>query len=66
MGYDKNSPAYLVYHPDNGKVILIWVDDLIEASDDMDLVNQFKDGMKREFKLKDLGRISLFIVTMIK
>ena len=20
MGYDKNSPAYLVYHPDNGKV----------------------------------------------
>ena len=31
------------------------------ASDDIDLMSQFKDGMKRQFKIKDLGRISLFL-----
>ena len=27
----------------------------------MDLMNQFKEGMKRQFQMKDLGRISLFL-----
>ncbi|XP_068674534.1 uncharacterized protein [Montipora capricornis] len=31
------------------------------ALDNMDLMNRFKEGMKRQFKLKELGRISLFL-----
>ena len=27
----------------------------------MDLMNQFKEGMKSQFKMKDLDRVSLFL-----
>ena len=63
-GFARNPVDHCIYSKqvnNNLIIVLIWVDDLIVASDDMDLMNQFKEGMKRQFKMKDLGRISLFL-----
>lgn len=63
-GFDKNPVDHCIYSKqidNNIIIVLIWVDDLIVASDNMDLMNQFKEGMKRQFQMKDLGRISLFL-----
>ena len=63
-GFDRNPVDHCIYSKqvsNNLSIFLIWVDDLIVASGDIDLMNQFKDGMKRQFKTKDLGRISLFL-----
>ena len=62
--FDGNPVDHCIYSKqvnNNLIIVLIWVDDLIVASDDMDLMNQFKEGMKCQFKMKDLGRISLFL-----
>ena len=46
----------------NSKVILIvWVDDLILASNDRKLLNNVKSEMKNNFSMKDLGKISYFL-----
>ena len=59
-GFYRNPVDHCIYSKqvnNNQITVLIWVDDLIVASDD----NQFKGGMKRQFKMNDLGRISLFL-----
>lgn len=42
-------------------VVIIWVDDLIIAASNDDLLNSFKDTMKSQFNMKDLGKISYFL-----
>ena len=46
---------------DGVTLVIIWVDDLIIAASNMNLMNSFKDNMKRRFKMKDLGKISYFL-----
>jgi hypothetical protein len=41
-------------------IVIVWVDDLIIASDSMPLMEEFKESMKTQFKMKDLGRITFF------
>ena len=62
-GFDRNPVDHFIYSKqvnNNLIIVLIWVDDLIVTSDHEDLMKQFKEGMKCQFKMKDLGRISLF------
>lgn len=62
-GFDRNPVDHSIYSKqvnNNLIIVLIWVDDLIVTSDDEDLMKQFKEGMNCHFKMKDLGRISLF------
>ncbi|CAB3997356.1 Retrovirus-related Pol poly from transposon TNT 1-94 [Paramuricea clavata] len=42
-------------------IVIVWVDDLIIASDSMQLMEEFKKSMKIQFKMKDLGRITFFL-----
>lgn len=42
-------------------VVIIWVDDLIIAASNNELLNGFKDTMKAKFSMKDLGKISYFL-----
>lgn len=42
--------------------VIIWVDDLIIAASNSDLLDEFKDTMKSQFNMKDLGKISCFLV----
>ena len=63
-GFDRNPVDHCIYSKQVNNNLIIFpfgVDDLIVASDDIELMNQFKEGMKRQFKIKDLGRISLFL-----
>ena len=43
-------------------IVLIWLDDFIIAASNNDLPNRFKDTMQSQFKMKDLGKISCFLV----
>ncbi|XP_068211921.1 uncharacterized protein [Palaemon carinicauda] len=63
VGYDKGSPAYLVYFPetDNVVIILVWVDDLIVAASNKQLLYNVKQMLKDRFKMKDLGKLSHFL-----
>ena len=42
-------------------ILVVWVDDLIIASNNIDMLCQFKDNMKCKFSMKDLGKISHFL-----
>ena len=56
--FDKNPVDHCIYSKqidNNIIIVLIWVDDLIVASDNMDLMNQFKEGMKRQIPNEGLG-----------
>ena len=63
-GFVRNEVDHCVYRKqtDNGVIILVvWVDDLIIASNNIDMLCQFKDNMKCKFSMKDLGKISHFL-----
>ena len=63
-GFVQNSVDHCVYKKttnDGVTLVIIWVDDLIIAASNMNLMNSFKDNMKRRFKMKDLGKISYFL-----
>ncbi len=42
-------------------MVIVWVDDLIIAASNLTLMSQFKDTMKHQFNIKDLGKISYFL-----
>lgn len=49
-------------HRDNTKdIIVVWVDDLIIASSNLQCVNEVKRMLSLKFKMKDLGEISWFL-----
>ena len=41
--------------------VLIYVDDLVLASNDLDLLTKFKSYLGKCFKMKDLGRLKYFL-----
>ena len=42
-------------------ILLIYVDDILKASNDVDVVNAFKKFLDNNFKLKDLGTLKYFL-----
>ena len=53
-----------VYTKSDGKsklILLVWVDDLIIAANDMQVLKLFKLSLTQNFKMKDLGIISHFL-----
>ena len=63
-GFVKNLVDQCVYRKQIGLdtlIVIVWVDDLIIACSDMQVMNQFKESMKAKFKMKDLGPISCFL-----
>jgi len=42
-------------------ILLVYVDDILIASNDVDAVNVFKQFLDNKFKLKDLGTLKHFL-----
>ncbi len=60
----QNSADHCVYSKLTGKervTVIIWVDDLIIAASDNDLLNNVKKMMTSRFKMKDLGKLKHFL-----
>ena len=63
-GFVQNPVDHCVYKKstDEGAIhVIIWVDDLVIATNNMTLMDGFKENMKKRFKMKDLGQISYFL-----
>lgn len=63
-GFDRNPADHCVYSKQiDGDIVIVivWVDDLIIASNNVDQMNHFKESMKHKFRMKDLGKISYFL-----
>ena len=61
----RNPVDHCVYQKQTGEdiiIVVVWVDDLIIASNNTDKISQFKENMKSKFRMKDLGEISYFLV----
>jgi len=52
--YTRNEGSLIV-------IVIIWVDDIIVASNSNCMIDSIKDSLKQAFKMKDLGRISHFL-----
>ena len=52
---------YTKHDQDGLRIVIIWVDDILIAASNKDILAQFKEMMKGEFKMKDLGEISYFL-----
>lgn len=63
----KNSPVDpCIYVKDNGDInkniyVLLYVDDLVIATSDISVMNNFKEYLKTKFRMTDLGEIRYFI-----
>ena len=60
----RNLSDHCVYKKQIGSesiIVIIWVDDLIIAASNSDLLNRFKNTMRSKFNMKDLGKISYFL-----
>ena len=42
-------------------ILLVYVDDILIASNDVDAINVFKQFLDNKFKLKDLGTLKHFL-----
>ena len=42
-------------------ILIMWVDDLIVATSDEDLLNSVKRMLAERFRMKDLGRLNHFL-----
>jgi hypothetical protein len=52
---------------ENSKVIIItWVDDMIIAASDKQVLCEIKDSLSQRFKMKDLGKLEWFLGMMFK
>lgn len=63
-GFQRNPSDHCVYRKcvENETVlVIIWVDDLIIAASNFELLNAFKETMRSKFNMKDLGKISYFL-----
>ena len=63
-GFVRNPVDHCVYRKQIGDdlmVVVVWVDDLLLASNSTNMINQFKENMKCKFRMKDLGKISYFL-----
>ena len=60
-GFEKNQSDHCMYRKqieNDTIIVIIWVDDLIIAASSEDCLIRFKDTMKSQFSMKDLGKIS--------
>ena len=53
--------VYTIKHDDVLCIVLIWVDDLIIASNDDDLMSHTKNGLMSRFRMKDMGVLKYFL-----
>jgi hypothetical protein len=60
----RNPADHCVYKKQVGDkiiIVVVWVDDLVIASNSMKLMEEFKTSMKSQFRMKDLGAITSFL-----
>jgi hypothetical protein len=52
-----------VKHGDGGKILIVslYVDDLIYTGNDTSLIEEFKNSMKNQFSMTDLGKMKYFL-----
>lgn len=64
-GFEKCSHEHTLFlkHTDGGKCLIIslYVDDLIYTGNDVELCEKFKESMKLEFDMSDLGKMKYFL-----
>lgn len=63
-GFQRNPVDHCVYLKKSGNsliVALIWVDDIVIAASNEEVMNKFKETLKSEFKMKDLLQIKYFL-----
>ena len=64
QGLEQSDSDHCVYTKHDGDlivIIIIWVDDIIIASNDEQMIVNIKVSLKNTFKMKDLGQISNFL-----
>ena len=68
IGFQRSSADLCLYRKhvktekDNGIIfVIIWVDDIVVMSDSLKLVEQFKRQIKNEYRVKDLGKLKIFL-----
>ena len=63
-GFNKSDGEPTLYiKATNGKflIVVLYVDDLIFAKNDKALIDEFKEAMKSEFEMKNLGLLKYFL-----
>ncbi len=63
MGFQRSQADACIYikSSDQGKVIvLVWVDDILIASNSQDLLNDVKSSLCSKYDMKDLGKLTVF------
>ena len=58
---DSDHCVYVRHDVDIIIIVIIWVDDIIVASNDNEMISKMKLALKDKFQMKDLGRISNFL-----
>ena len=58
--------VYIREDDDNKILIVMWVDDIVIAASSIKLMNEAKELLKENFKMKDLGPISWFLGIQFK
>ena len=53
--------AYTKFGGDSVVIILFWVDDIIIAASNNQVLNNMKAYLSDKFKMKDMGKLSLFL-----
>ncbi|KAK1431533.1 hypothetical protein QVD17_07993 [Tagetes erecta] len=58
-----NEPSLYVKRNDGGNVIYVclYVDDIICTSSSLNLIKEFKNGMKQAFEMTDVGKLKFFL-----
>jgi len=62
--FTQSSVDHCVYRKDVGEkkvVISIWIDGIILAANDNEIMNETKMMLQERFKMKDLGKLSYFL-----
>lgn len=63
-GFVQNTADYCVYCKTVGNeriILIIWVDDLLLATSDVEMLSEVKEMLGTKFKIKDLGRLKHFL-----
>ncbi|GAB1598795.1 hypothetical protein Ahia01_000156700, partial [Argonauta hians] len=64
LGFKQSLSDTCVYTNHRGNstcIVIIWVDDILIATHNDQRMNEVKDALKKRFKMKDLGKINLFL-----